>query len=406
MKKKFIVYSLGLRVLVSLFLFFTLSSQLSALSCFAATDPGASLNDLPPLPKETELFASEKLFGYRGKIGGFVMSPSRVGVYYDQKTFCPSDEQTNRQAMKVMYKQADKKSFCGAYVILMADLSQYKTVTFMIKGRDGKETFEIGLNDVISNKREDAVFIGAINRYLPGGITKDWKEVKIPLSDFYGPDISKAYSLIFGFNQIGQGVFWVDEIKFFKEDFVAKARADDIKKKGYLLLDDFDYSDLNLLGRKTNAYKKLPSVCLYERVPEEHYGPEGRSLKMDFKKDTTGWCGYYTMLNQIDGEYYDLSPYRSVSFMVKGKSGGEKFEIGMADKNWVIIGDSLKAGGVDKYLAGGVTTQWKEVVIPLEDFGLLDFTQMGSLVMNFSEKGEGTVYIDDIKFYLKESLVP
>ncbi|MCM8782418.1 MAG: CIA30 family protein, partial [Candidatus Omnitrophica bacterium] len=166
--------------------------------------------------------------------------------------------------------------------------------------------------------------------------------------------------------------------------------------------DNFDYSDLNLLGRKTNAYKKLPSVCKFERVPEEHFGPAGKALKLAYKKEATGWCGYYTLLNQIDGEYYDLSGYKSVSFMVKGKNGGEKFEIGMADKSWIIIGDSLKAGPIDKYLPGGVTCQWQEVVIPLEDFGLLDFSEMGSFVINFHEKGDGTIYIDDLKFYLKE----
>jgi hypothetical protein len=376
-----------------------ISYQLSAVSCFAEPDV---LNDLPALPKDTYLFTSERQFGYRGKIGGFVLPPCRVGAYFDTKMYY-KDGETDRQSMKVMYKKSDKKAFCGAYVILMANLSEYKTITFFIKGNTGQESFEIGMNDTISNKREDAVYIGAINRYLPDGVTTDWQLVKIPLSDFYGPDISRVYSLIFHFNDIGEGVFWIDGIRFYKEDLVSKERQEDIKRKGYLLLDNFDAADVNLLGRKTNAYKKLPSVCLFERTPEEHFGPTGRSLKISYKKESTGWAGYYTLLNQIDGEYYNLRPYKSVSFMVKGKNGGEKFEIGMADKNWIIIGDSLKAGIIDKYLSEGVTTEWQEVVIPLEDFGLLDFSEMGSFVLNFSEKGEGAIYIDDLKFYLKEN---
>jgi len=369
-----------------------------SVACYA--DDGVSLNDLPALPKDTKLFASEEQFGRRGKIGGFVLPPSKIGAYFDKTVFY-QDGKLDSQSMKIMYNKPGKKPFCGAYVIFLADLSGYKTMTFFIKGQKGGESFEIGINDVISNKREDAVYVGAINRYLPKGVTTQWQLVKIPLSDFYGPDLSRVYSLIFHFNDIGEGIFWVDEIRFYKEDPVSKERADEIKKKGCFLLDNFDDSDLNLLGRKTNSYKKLPSVCAYERTTEERYGPGGRSLRVEYKKESTGWCGYYTLLNQVDGEYYDLRPYKSVSFMVKGKSGGEQFEIGMADKNWVIIGDSLKAGFVTKYLPKGVTAEWQEVVIPLEDFGLLDFSEMGSFVINFYEKGEGAVYIDDLKFYLR-----
>ncbi|NQU73664.1 MAG: hypothetical protein HQ547_03020 [Candidatus Omnitrophica bacterium] len=364
------------------------------------------------MPKETQLFESEKRFGYRGKIGGFVCSPSKVGVFYDKKVFYKGEsiadstkeakDTLDHKAIKVMYKKADEKSFCGAYMILMADLSGYKTISFLIKGQKGGEVFEVGMNDVISNKREDAVYIGPIDRYLPSGLTKNWQLVKLPLSDFYGPDISKTYSLVFQFNDISDGVFWIDEVRFYKEDLVFEGRLEQIKKKGFLLLDSFDYSDLNLLGRKTNTYKKLPSVCKTGRSSEEYFGSKGRSLKIVYKRESTGWAGYYTLLNQIDGEYYDLSGFKAASFMVKGKTGGEKFEIGMADKNWGIIGDSLKAGGVAKYLPGGITTEWQEVVVPLEDFGLLDFSQMGSFVINFNEKGKGTVYIDDLKFYLKE----
>ena len=49
--------------------------------------------------------------------------------------------------------------------------------------------------------------------------------------------------------------------------------------------------------------------------------------------------------------------------------------------------------------------EWREVVIPLEDFGLLDFSQMGSFVIDFNEKSEGTIYIDNLKFYLKDAKV-
>jgi hypothetical protein len=85
--------------------------------------------------------------------------------------------------------------------------------------------------------------------------------------------------------------------------------------------------------------------------------------------------------------------------MIKGQEGGEAFEIGMADKNWIIIGDSLKAGPIEKYLPDGVTTEWQEVVIPLQDFGALDLSEMGSFVINFYKNGTGVIYLDDLKFH-------
>jgi hypothetical protein len=370
------------------------------------------LMELPPLPEGTVLFEEEKLFGYRGRIGAFCLPPSKTGIYFDPKLYCEGGEAEcipesredlkippppQRKSIKIMYRRVEKGlSFCGAYIILLADLSKYQTMTFMIRGQEGGEAFEIGMNDVVSNKREDAVYVGSIYRYLPNGITKDWQMVKIPLEDFYGPDRTKVYSLVFQFNESAEGAFWIDQIRFHKKAMVD--RATDIEQKGYLLLDNFDHSLLNLLGRKTNAYKKLPSVCRHELSDEEKYGG-ARSLKLTFDKKGSGWCGYYSLLNQVDGEYYDLSQYKSVSFMVKGKEGQENFEIGMADKNWIIIGDSLKAGPIGKYLPTGVTKEWQKVEIPLKDFGALDLSEMGSFVINFHKVGSSAIYVDDLTFY-------
>jgi len=374
---------------------------------------------LPPLPEDTVLFEEEKMFGYRGRIGAFSLPPSKIGIYFTEKVYYEKGEpvaipesrdelglpiEPVKKSIKVMYKKEinmiDNKdlSFCGAYVILLADLSKYQTMTFMIKGEKGEEAFELGMNDAVSNKREDAVYVGSIHRYLPHGVTKEWQMVEVPLEDFYGPNLSQVYSIVFAFNEPGQGSFYMDQLRFHKDMLVD--RELDIENKGYLLLDDFDHSLLNLLGRKTNAYKKLPSVCRHSLTTEEKYEGAG-SLKLAFVKKGSGWCGYYSLLNQVDGEFYDLSMFKSASFMVKGKDGGEIFEIGMADRNWVIIGDSLKAGPITKYLPGGVTKEWQEVVIPLEDFGALDFTDMGSFVINFHKVGKGAIYIDNLKFLKK-----
>ncbi|MBI3322448.1 MAG: hypothetical protein HYZ94_02065 [Candidatus Omnitrophica bacterium] len=360
----------------------------------AAAETGVPLSDVPPMPEGTVLFDSEARFGERGQRGGYAMPPSKYGVWVDSRTVRPGGDPGG--AVYIRYKKAEGISFTGVYTIILGDLSPYATMTFWIKGDKGGEAFEIGMNDTVSNKREDAVMVGSIHRYLPGGVTKEWQQVSIPMEDFFGADPQRVYSIVFNFNEAGTGKFWIDGPAFHTEARVDREK--EVLDKGELLLDNFDHSDVNLLGRKANAYKRLPSVCEFSRVGE---GPINRSLRLKYSKAATGWCGYYTLLNQIDGAYYDLSAFKEARFKVKGEKGGETFEIGMADRSWLTIGDSVKAGPVEKFLPGGVTTQWQEVVIPLSAFGKLDWSQMGSFVINFYKAGEGTLYIDDLRFVRK-----
>ena len=356
---------------------------------------GIVLKDVPPLPEGTVLFDAEAKFGRRGRFGGYAMRPSKYGVHYDRKVHLAGSE----EGMFFRYRKFPDPSFSGAYLIVLGDLSRFSAISFWIKGAKGGETFEIGVNDTISNKREDAVLAGSIHRYLPQGLTTEWQEVVVPLEDFFGADFSRTYSIVFNFNEEGEGTFWIDRLRFHEQPLVD--REAQIVSKEELLLDDFDHSNMNLLGRKANAYKRLPSVCEFSRVEDPRVGKHGRSLRLDFEKQGTGWCGYYTLLNQIDGAYFDLTPYKEVRFWVSGAKGGETFEIGMADRSWLTIGDSVKAGPVEKYLPHGVTTKWQEVVIPLSDFGKLDWSQMGSFVVNFYKLGKGTLFVDELRFIRK-----
>jgi hypothetical protein len=360
---------------------------LSAYCSSAHAADGVLLKEVPPLPEGTVLFEHEAKFARRGKTGGYAMKPSKYGLYPDPKIHIEGSP----EGTFIRYRKKADPSFCGAYIIVLGDLSQFATMTFWIKGAKGGETFEIGMNDTISNKREDAVIVGSIHRYLAHGVTTEWQQVAVPLQDFFGADLTRVFSIVFNFNEEGDGAFWIDGLKFHLEQLVDPEAK--IQAAGELLLDNFDHSNLNLLGRKANTYKRLPSVAKFSRV--------NGSLRLDFDKQATGWCGYYTLLNQIDGEFFDLTPYKEVRFWVRGAKGGEMFEVGMADRSWLTIGDSVKAPSLEEYLPKGVTTEWQEVVIPLSDFGKLDWSQMGSFVVNFYKQGKGILYLDNLRFIRK-----
>lgn len=131
-------------------------------------------------------------------------------------------------------------------------------------------------------------------------------------------------------------------------------------------------------------------------------GDGGRALQINYRKGASGYCGVWTHLYDerkpgAPVRPIDVSGFAALSFHVKGARGGEDFTIQAADENWLRKEDSSPVGTVSKYLPGGITTNWQEVIVPLKDFWV-ETDKLGGLTFNFSEPGEGTVYIDDIVF--------
>ncbi|MBI3333025.1 MAG: hypothetical protein HYZ93_02915, partial [Candidatus Omnitrophica bacterium] len=122
-----------------------------------------------------------------------------------------------------------------------------------------------------------------------------------------------------------------------------------------LLIDDFESGSANKLGGRSNTYVQEPSRALALRVKEQaHAGAGALMLKYDKKGtggpyDSGGWCGYYTLLNP-GKRTFDATPYRAITFWVKGAAGGENFVVGVADQHWDEVGDSVKSEPIGKYL--------------------------------------------------------
>lgn len=173
-----------------------------------------------------------------------------------------------------------------------------------------------------------------------------------------------------------------------------------------LLVDDFEEAG-NKLGGRSNTYVMAPSRSLALKAETgAHGGAKALMLKYDKKDkggpyDSGGWCGYYTMV-KTGPRYLDATPYKTLTFWVKGAAGGEDFVIGLADKHWEEVGDSVKSEAITKYLSSGkVTTEWQQVRIPLSVF-LLEMKELASIAFCFEGSvlpggaGKGTVFIDDL----------
>lgn len=177
-----------------------------------------------------------------------------------------------------------------------------------------------------------------------------------------------------------------------------------------ILIDDFSSQGVNRLGLRSSTYIQSPSraLALQTQEGEGVGGTKALLLKYDKKgeggpSNEGGWCGYYTLLKS-GSRYLDVSGHQVVSFQVRGATGEENFVVGLADRHWDEVGDSVKSEPIGKYLPGGkLTSQWQRASLPLSAFSV-DLKELASLAICFEGSlfpggaGKGTVYLDDLKF--------
>ena len=167
-----------------------------------------------------------------------------------------------------------------------------------------------------------------------------------------------------------------------------------------LVMDDFnDGRKPNNLGGGSGIFENNASCSdsIYNKNPDNVYGREGYSLKLNYNvTNPDSYSGYWAALNGVD-----LSSYRYISFRVKGEAGGEIFKVELKNNS---ASRNMAYVYLTDYLATGITTDWQKVVIPLRAFANLgDWTNMKEFCITFENSANelhlsGTVYVDDIIF--------
>ena len=174
-----------------------------------------------------------------------------------------------------------------------------------------------------------------------------------------------------------------------------------------LVIDTFDvgktegvYSNRKTtVGSYHGTYAKPPSSSKMTKSKQHRRGNQGYGLVVEWSQ-SSGWCGYYTLLKDGDNKPVDVSAYTSLSFWIKGEQGGESFDIGFTDKRMVERElDAYVAGPLENFIAAPLSTNWTQVKVPLTLVEAhVDLTEMGSLVFNFREEGKGRIYVEDVEF--------
>jgi len=187
------------------------------------------------------------------------------------------------------------------------------------------------------------------------------------------------------------------------EEPVKSAPTEEASLPDELVVDNFDrgrtmgvFSERETtLGTFHGTWAKRPSWTVITKSEEERIGDKGLGLVIEFDKKQ-GWCGWYTLLGGSD-----VTKYNALSFWIKGDKGGERFDVGMADKNMQDLEiDAVYAGPIMSFLPkGGVTTKWQEAKVPLAKIGAdINLSSMGSIVFWFKDEAKGKIYVDDVKF--------
>ena len=164
-----------------------------------------------------------------------------------------------------------------------------------------------------------------------------------------------------------------------------------------LLFDNFNCgtppNDLGGNAGRMSAGGNYDPYITYDSANAKE-GVYALSISYDFPADE--WCGYWSFMRS-DERGYNLSGYQNLKFWVKGAAGGEKFKIEIADTGDT-PGTEPKVQVTD-YIAN-VTTDYKEVAIPLLAFTGLDTTAVRQVNIVFDDKTQtaGQVYIDNIRF--------
>ncbi len=283
-------------------------------------------------------------------------------------------------SLRISYDVTKAGSYSGYWAATYIDLSDYKALTFWIKGAAGGENLRVGLKD--SSYNESKVLI---EDYLSSGVTASWQKVVIPLSAFRQVSNRTAMdSISFSFyNNLGNptsGAVYVDEVRFEKT-------IDPI------IVSTFNgATNQNALGGnfETFTWDIATISCGYDSNSSYNNSSYGYNITYSGVVPFVSYAVWKAHFNKLD-----VSIFNSLSFYIKGSIGGEKPNIYFVSNDNSI----RKFVDIERYV--NITANWQRVNIPLLDFIKqgVDLSSLNELQVSFEwEQMSGTIYLDDIQF--------
>ncbi|MBI3005918.1 MAG: hypothetical protein HYY49_10970 [Ignavibacteriales bacterium] len=164
--------------------------------------------------------------GMRNVLGGsfnvFQRSPSSAFVEY-------AADIEDRKSLRLSYSK-ERDGFCGLWIHLFnttstasermyLDASEFSAITFWVRGSTGKETLSIKIADAAWERKEDALEVGDLGRFLPSGtIDTNWRQAVISFSQIPAR-INKSLlaTISFEASSVHQGSVYLKSLSFCRD---------------------------------------------------------------------------------------------------------------------------------------------------------------------------------------------
>lgn len=172
-----------------------------------------------------------------------------------------------------------------------------------------------------------------------------------------------------------------------------------------LLVGHFDRGNMNRVGGYFNPLVKSPSQSSVTLGK----APDGTpALIFSYRNELPGFAGFWTQLFRAKEPpatriFLDATPFRYLTFSIRGARGGEELLFQVADRVWEKKGDSLVVGAVGSFLPDGrVEQKWQRAWIPLRKFPAgVDRKELANLVFRVKGNASGEVFVKDLAFTTK-----
>ncbi len=258
-----------------------------------------------------------------------------------------------RNHVLVLEYQVLKDGWAGWGIALKGmDASQYTSLTFMIRGKKGGETFEIGLKD--KENMEKKLLMTQFS-----DIEKDWQKVKIPLKEFENVDLSNLDNLNLGFlGESGEGTVFIDDIQFEISDVTDEERLRSGTFSNKIVVDGFERAnptDVYMIYEGDDSSLKINSSRI---VKDGNF-----SMELEYTLSSSRpWGSWVSARWQSRESTLDWRGVEEVKLWVKGDGSGNIFRFIVVDEDgerWIYEDPNVLK-----------LTAWEQVVMPLKDFVL------------------------------------
>jgi len=303
-----------------------------------------------------------------GEVGQFTSSPSCAA---------PIASELVDDTLRLDYDvTAGSGCYCGYWSKTPLDLNPYRTLAVKVRGeRCGHAALSSARTVPVSTDKLK------LNDYLLDGVTDEWQEVRIPLDASSAvTDWAQGDSYVIAFEAgrgAAEGTTWWDDVAF--ETSCAPLWVDNFN-------DEDSYNALigtwNVFAGQGSEITATPSITAA-------HGDAGAGLALTYAVPAGDYAGWETGLRNAD-----LSNYDRLVFTVKSAASGGKPNIYLVDRD-----DERGFINLEDYLTPSTT--WQTVIIPLENFGALDMTQIQALQVIIEWEPtdvEGALFLDNIRF--------